>query len=105
MLALTPEPPASFSFPTRRSSDLLSFRHVHAGGGAFGNHRDPGDQSVGRGQDRGRAGGACEIAARPAALRLGRRSEEHTSELQSPCNIVCRLLLKKRKNRITDSLM
>src|SRR5256885_10601059 len=28
------------------------------------------------------------------------RSEEHTSELQSPCNIVCRLLLeKKKKNR------
>src|SRR5256885_2609646 len=29
-----------------------------------------------------------------------RRSEEHTSELQSPCNLVCRLLLeKKKKNR------
>src|SRR2546426_7685957 len=30
------------------------------------------------------------------------RSEEHTSELQSPCNLVCRLLLeKKKKNNIT----
>src|SRR2546426_4758560 len=29
------------------------------------------------------------------------RSEEHTSELQSPCNIVCRLLLEKKKNRPT----
>src|SRR6266566_4669474 len=28
------------------------------------------------------------------------RSEEHTSELQSPCNIVCRLLLEKKKNAI-----
>src|SRR2546426_6074456 len=28
------------------------------------------------------------------------RSEEHTSELQSPCNIVCRLLLEKKKNTI-----
>src|SRR5256885_531624 len=28
---------------------------------------------------------------------LGHRSEEHTSELQSPCNIVCRLLLEKKK--------
>src|SRR5256885_10028718 len=28
------------------------------------------------------------------------RSEEHTSELQSPCNLVCRLLLEKKKNRI-----
>src|SRR5256885_11643882 len=26
----------------------------------------------------------------------GRRSEEHTSELQSPCNLVCRLLLEKK---------
>src|SRR2546426_12754605 len=28
-----------------------------------------------------------------------RRSEEHTSELQSPCNLVCRLLLEKKKIR------
>src|SRR3989454_3245559 len=28
-----------------------------------------------------------------------RRSEEHTSELQSPCNLVCRLLLEKKKNK------
>src|SRR2546426_6030805 len=27
------------------------------------------------------------------------RSEEHTSELQSPCNLVCRLLLEKKKNK------
>src|SRR5256885_8221932 len=31
-----------------------------------------------------------------AICRLG-RSEEHTSELQSPCNLVCRLLLEKKK--------
>src|SRR2546426_2812834 len=37
------------------------------------------------------------------ALLLGgqKRSEEHTSELQSPCNLVCRLLLEKKKE--TDS--
>src|SRR5256885_3108037 len=29
--------------------------------------------------------------------RGGQRSEEHTSELQSPCNLVCRLLLEKKK--------
>src|SRR5215467_16260867 len=29
--------------------------------------------------------------------RPGARSEEHTSELQSPCNLVCRLLLEKKK--------
>src|SRR3989454_2958284 len=27
------------------------------------------------------------------------RSEEHTSELQSPCNLVCRLLLEKKKKK------
>src|SRR2546426_9295663 len=33
------------------------------------------------------------------------RSEEHTSELQSPCNLVCRLLLEKKKTKIdADSL-
>src|SRR5256885_7366208 len=32
---------------------------------------------------------------RPPAVR----SEEHTSELQSPCNLVCRLLLEKKKNK------
>src|SRR5256885_3040549 len=31
------------------------------------------------------------------AGNLLRRSEEHTSELQSPCNLVCRLLLEKKK--------
>src|SRR5205807_5897213 len=30
------------------------------------------------------------------------RSEEHTSELQSPCNLVCRLLLEKKKKRYTS---
>src|SRR5256885_12410649 len=29
---------------------------------------------------------------------IGQRSEEHTSELQSPCNLVCRLLLEKKRN-------
>src|SRR3989454_3513940 len=29
----------------------------------------------------------------------GERSEEHTSELQSPCNLVCRLLLEKKKKK------
>src|SRR5256885_10042761 len=33
----------------------------------------------------------------PMAPLLRDRSEEHTSELQSPCNLVCRLLLEKKK--------
>src|SRR5688500_19362910 len=32
------------------------------------------------------------------------RSEEHTSELQSPCNLVCRLLLEKKKTTLPPSL-
>src|SRR5256885_7888511 len=45
------------------------------------------------------------LAAAPktASLRRSRdrrpRSEEHTSELQSPCNLVCRLLLEKKKKK------
>src|SRR5256885_12262089 len=36
--------------------------------------------------------------ARPSERLMTRmRSEEHTSELQSPCNLVCRLLLEKKK--------
>src|SRR3989454_2706242 len=39
-------------------------------------------------------------AVRPPGPAAVIRSEEHTSELQSPCNLVCRLLLeKKKKNR------
>src|SRR5256885_11243253 len=32
------------------------------------------------------------------------RSEEHTSELQSPCNLVCRLLLEKKKKKVNFSI-
>src|SRR2546426_2610687 len=39
---------------------------------------------------------ADELEPRQALEQLG-RSEEHTSELQSPCNLVCRLLLEKKK--------
>src|SRR5256885_11149931 len=33
------------------------------------------------------------------------RSEEHTSELQSPCNLVCRLLLEKKKKTAVTGLL
>src|SRR5256885_8511165 len=50
-----------------------------------------------------------EVGARQVAVGIGAahqgvqvvvapRSEEHTSELQSPCNLVCRLLLEKKKD-------
>src|SRR5256885_6847207 len=34
-------------------------------------------------------------------IRYWSRSEEHTSKLQSPCNLVCRLLLEKKKKKHT----
>src|SRR3712207_7863001 len=57
-----------------------------------------------------RAGGAgrARLVGEAAALgpglgdRLGRRSEEHTSELQSRQYLVCRLLLEKKKNIINS---
>src|SRR5256885_6857259 len=42
----------------------------------------------------------CLVAKAADEFRaLGERSEEHTSELQSPCNLVCRLLLEKKSLR------
>src|SRR2546426_7409473 len=83
-------PPRSTLFPyTTLFRSRHDGRRVDRGGGP----RDP-----------GREGGAVarRRAARravPACLRhrTDHRSEEHTSELQSPCNLVCRLLLEKKK--------
>src|SRR5688500_17984921 len=41
---------------------------------------------------------AADLARTLDALAIEERSEEHTSELQSPCNLVCRLLLEKKKS-------
>src|SRR2546430_13666114 len=46
----------------------------------------------------GRAGGAAVCAC--AAPAPNSRSEEHTSELQSQSNLVCRLLLEKKKKKL-----
>src|SRR2546426_6560199 len=46
--------------------------------------------------------GCCEDRRSIGIFHAEPRSEEHTSELQSPCNLVCRLLLeKKKKNSIS----
>src|SRR5258708_10176695 len=39
------------------------------------------------------------VSARSARFEHGERSEEHTSELQSPDHLVCRLLLEKKKKK------
>src|SRR5207237_8563895 len=93
-------PPALHSFPTRRSSDL------HCASAIF--IPSIGDQ------------GGCNPIGVPARLDGGDividisglaekskeiprkcRSEEHTSELQSHLNLVCRLLLEKKKKKTT----
>src|SRR5256885_7205983 len=54
-------------------------------------------------EDVGERGAQLHAAPAPVAdvqdagRLLAERSEEHTSELQSPCNLVCRLLLEKKK--------
>src|SRR6266850_7332438 len=68
-------PPRSTLFPTRRSSDLSA-----AASATCPNH-------------------ASNSARVLDAARVSLRSEEHTSELQSPCNLVCRLLLEKKKKK------
>src|SRR2546426_8183906 len=53
-----------------------------------------------------RSGSWKESASKASPRRPARfigRSEEHTSELQSPCNLVCRLLLEKKKKTTPSS--
>src|SRR5256885_12956831 len=57
-----------------------------------GARSDPADPALPAGTRPARGGGP---GADPG--RRVQRSEEHTSELQSPCNLVCRLLLEKKK--------
>src|SRR5688500_19790560 len=80
------------SFPTRRSSDLARIVPQRPRGQVPlprtpRPHQRPRD---GPRRDRGHA-----RSVQP--IRQAARSEEHTSELQSPCNLVCRLLLEKKK--------
>src|SRR5256885_3712745 len=44
----------------------------------------------------------CGAAFSSTSSSTSARSEEHTSELQSPCNLVCRLLLEKKKNQTSS---
>src|SRR5438093_5700670 len=46
--------------------------------------------------------GPSRVTPEGPAVLAGRRSEEHTSELQSLTNLVCRLLLEKKKKTTTD---
>src|SRR5690606_41583162 len=93
-------PPDRRSFPTRRSSDLIGLDRQLGRRGVgvvvvvqlFATD----DQAPGR--DVGGGVGRLEVAvAPPVAQAIDDRSEEHTTELQSRENLVCRLLLEKKK--------
>src|SRR5258708_17179250 len=79
-------PPRSTLFPY---TTLFRSPPPHLRGGHAQDHRDPAGGAGGAA--RGRAG------RRPGELPAAGRSEEHTSELQSPDHLVCRLLLEKKK--------
>src|SRR5256885_10130546 len=82
-------PPRSTLFPyTTLFRSREPHRNVPAGSRAMG---------CGRAKDEGSRNGV-----ESDVPKVSSRSEEHTSELQSPCNLVCRLLLEKKKRR--DSL-
>src|SRR5256885_9169809 len=57
----------------------------------------PGEANIVEGTVRSSAGKLLKGAS--VLLEEKERSEEHTSELQSPCNLVCRLLLEKKKKQ------
>src|SRR5206468_11226564 len=94
--------PALHSFPTRRSSDLAGHRQIEQ----FGNRLQI-PESVG-------GIGMAQIGRQPDHLarrvfagaipvdQRAHRSEEHTSELQSRSDLVCRLLLEKKKKKTIE---
>src|SRR5256885_10931134 len=91
-------PPRSTPFPTRRSSDLIDacsprLRSLPAQPAVTLRRLD-------LAASQGRYFEDLFVLERRRLVHfLGRyRSEEHTSELQSPCNLVCRLLLEKKKH-------
>src|SRR2546430_8262854 len=95
-------PPRSTLFPyttlfRSRCSDLPAFQWGRCGRSASGARRElqiP----------RARATGHLGREPKDAAYEVRDvRSEEHTSELQSQSNLVCRLLLEKKKRRSTDT--
>src|SRR5256885_3121799 len=65
--------------------------------------RSPGQQQMAQDQRGGRDHAADQRVV-PGIHGVLHRSEEHTSELQSPCNLVCRLLLEKKKKKILARL-
>src|SRR5437764_8896770 len=88
-------PPRSTLFPTRRSSDLPSMKWSSD---CCARVMPRQGRRVGCNSG---ASSSRNTTTRWNGLREDDRSEEHTSELQSPMYLVCRLLLEKKKNKKT----
>src|SRR5205823_14401650 len=95
-------PPAPHSFPTRRSSDLQQLAaeergpHLHVVPDEEVQPVELGADHHARLSIRFHHGRGAVRHARAGWNRMERRSEEHTSELQSLAYLVCRLLLEKK---------
>src|SRR5207248_11446386 len=96
---------ALHSFPTRRSSDLIGAPTAGAPATRDWNSAAINSKALSRTRSSRREG---VLLKRSDVKKVGRvtpcappdiRSEEHTSELQSPYDLVCRLLLEKKKKK------
>src|SRR5204862_8004052 len=95
-------PPTPHSFPTRRSSDLFRVRLCDPAELAFPVAVEHNPVDVAGLRTRfpavGTRGAKTNVGSRAGrVVSIQQRSEEHTSELQSRRDLVCRLLLEKKK--------
>src|SRR2546426_5704103 len=103
----TTSPPSSARFRNRtrttamiRSTDRILTTHA----GALPRSSELRQLVLARAEGQPHDGAALAVRLKSEVAEVVRkRSEEHTSELQSPCNLVCRLLLeKKKKCKVSD---
>src|SRR2546426_8588442 len=95
--------------PTQSRQEKQQDEEINEANRAPQRHREPRAQHLGDGarlkaSERRQSEEGQVVEAHDPAPHFRRadnlkRSEEHTSELQSPCNLVCRLLLEKKKRR------
>src|SRR5690606_41916823 len=94
------DPPALHSFPTRRSSDLTLILAGALAAACSSQATPTSPMEVPVFSEPALHGGSANGGNFGTPLSGRERSEEHTSELQSRENLVCRLLLEKKNKRI-----
>src|SRR5688500_19616895 len=91
--------PNSSLFPTRRSSDLMYPQRIGGTPVYFSMESSASHLRTGGVSPTGERRVDADYSRADIFPTVSLRSEEHTSELQSPCNLVCRLLLEKKKHQ------